>query len=283
MASELASPSSTRTGTTPLGTAWSSYGAGNPVVLVHGVGMDQRVWAPQVAALMRTHQVTVYDMLGHGRSVLPAQVADIGDYAQQLRELIAHLGLQRPHIVGHSMGALIALEMGVKHGAECRSITALNGVYCRSVEQRESIIARAEELQRFGKSNNLDGTLERWFGAPVPPELVPAAELSRQLLDAVDWQGYATAYSIFSRSDARHQGLLRNIAVPTLFATGEGDPNSTPAMSAAMHQEVPGSRLEILAGQRHMMCLVAVEQVNTLLSQFMAQAEQAKEASHVSH
>jgi len=284
MASDLAMPTPQRTGTTPEGTCWSAYGAGTPVVLVHGVGMDQRVWAPQVRALMQVHQVIVYDMLGHGRSTLPAQagtqVPDLGDYVQQLRRLVAHLGLQQPHIVGHSMGALIALEMGVQHSDACRSIAALNGVYCRSAAQRASITQRAHELQH-GKSGNLDGTIARWFGAPVPPELLPAEALSRLLLDAVDAQGYARAYQVFAQSDARHQGRLQAISVPTLFATGEGDPNSTPAMSLAMHQALPGSRLEIFAGQRHMMCLVDVERVNTLLCQFMAQAEQAKETEHV--
>jgi pimeloyl-ACP methyl ester carboxylesterase len=273
-----------RTGTTPQGTCWSAYGAGTPVVLVHGVGMDQRVWAPQVRALMQVHEVIVYDMLGHGQSRLPEkadkEALDLSDYMEQLRDLKAHLGLQQPHIVGHSMGALIALEMGVQHPEECRSIAALNGVYCRSLEQRVSISQRAQELQH-GKSGNLDGTIARWFGAPVPPELLPAETLSRQLLDAVDARGYARAYQVFAQSDARHWGRLQAITVPTLFATGEGDPNSTPEMSLAMHQALPGSRLEILAGQRHMMCLVDVDRINTLLCQFMAQAEQAKETAHV--
>lgn len=282
MASELVMPTPTSAGTTPQGTCWSSYGAGSPVVLVHGVGMDQRVWAPQVYALMQAHQVIVYDMLGHGKSALPSGALDLGDYVQQLCDLISHLGLTLPHIVGHSMGALIALEMGAKHSSECRSIAALNGVYCRTEEQRHSIIGRAEELMRNGKSNNLDGTIARWFGEPVPAGLAPAAALSRQLLSEVDAQGYAKAYQVFAQSDSRHQGRLHAISVPTLFATGEHDPNSTPEMSLAMHQEVPGSRLEILAGQRHMMCLVAVDQVNKLLCQFMAQAEKSKEIAHVS-
>lgn len=282
MASEFAMPTPASAGTTPQGTCWSAYGAGSPVVLVHGVGMDHRVWAPQVYALMQAHQVIVYDMLGHGQSALPSGGLDLGDYVQQLCDLISHLGLTLPHIVGHSMGALIALEMGAKHSSECRSIAALNGVYCRTEKQRQSIIGRAEELIKNGKSNNLDGTIARWFGEPVPAGLAPAAELSRQLLSEVDAQGYAKAYQVFAQSDARHKGRLHAISVPTLFTTGEHDPNSTPEMSLAMHQEVPGSRLEILAGQRHMMCLVAVGQVNDLLCQFMAQAEKSKEIAHVS-
>ena len=281
MASELAMPAPTCAGTTPQGTCWSTYGTGSPVVLVHGVGMDQRVWAPQVQALMLTHQVIVYDMLGHGCSSLPDRVLDLNDYVQQLRELIIELGLQRPHIIGHSMGALIALEMGVKHSDECSSIAALNGVYCRTQAQRDSITERAEELLRYGKSNNLDSTIARWFGDPVPEHLVTAAELSRQLLGEVGALGYARAYQVFAQSDARLQGKLDAITVPTLFATGEEDPNSTPDMSLAMHQALPGSRLAVLPAQRHMMCLVDVEQVNQLLCQFMAHAEQAKELSRV--
>ena len=283
MASELSMSTPSSAGTTPQGTFWSAYGTGSTVVLVHGVGMDQRVWAPQVQALMRTHHVIVYDMLGHGQSSLPDRSLELGDYVQQLRDLITHLGLQLPHIVGHSMGALIALEMGAKHSGECGSIAALNGVYCRTEAQRRSIIERAEALLKHGKSNNLDGTIARWFGEPAPAELQSAAELSRLLLTEVDTQGYAKAYQVFAQSDARLLGQLQAITVPTLFATGEGDPNSTSAMSLAMHRALPGSRLEILSGQRHMMCLADVERVNTLLFQFIAYAERATESSYVPH
>src|SRR5690349_15441322 len=63
------------------------------VVLIHGVGMNQSVWAPQVAALRDRYRVVVYDMLGHGRSALPSPAARLDEYASQLAQLLDTLGV----------------------------------------------------------------------------------------------------------------------------------------------------------------------------------------------
>lgn len=265
------SPLPQASGLTPSGTAWSSWGEGDAIVLVHGVGMNQSVWAPQVDGLRDGFRVIVYDMLGHGQSRFDPQARDIGDYARQLVQLLDDLSIDRAHVVGHSMGALIALEMAVAHGERCRSVMALNGVYRRTAEQRASVQARADELLARGKPDSVQGTIGRWFGEPVPTQDQAAAELCTQLLTDVPWQGYARAYEIFARSDERHQGRLEGITVPTLIATGELDPNSSPAMSEAMHACIPGAQLCILPQQRHMMSLIAVDAVNAMVRRFATQ------------
>jgi len=258
-------------GITPCGTAWSSWGEGEPIVFIHGVGMNQCIWTPQVNGLRDSFRVITYDMMGHGLSRLTSDPSDIGDYAAQLLRLLDNLSIDRVHVVGHSMGALIALEMAVAYGARCKSVTALNSVYCRSSEQRRSVQKRAEELLSKGKPNSVKGTTNRWFGDPIPAKDQSAASLCTQLLSDVPWQGYARAYSIFAGSDERHKGDLNRISVPTLIATGELDPNSSPAMSEAMHACIPGAQLEILPQQRHMMSLIAVDEVNAMLRQFVTQ------------
>mgnify|MGYP004722810009 CR=1 FL=1 len=89
-----------RVTSTPDGTAYATLGTGEPLVLVHGVGMQQGAWAPQITALSRTHRVVVYDMLGHGASRLPQPDATLADYAQQLAALLEGLDWKRVHAVG---------------------------------------------------------------------------------------------------------------------------------------------------------------------------------------
>lgn len=259
-------------GITDAGTAWSCYGkAGERVVLIHGVGMNQSVWAPQVRGLRPDMEVLVYDMLGHGQSHFAPQAEDIGAYALQLVDLMNALHWDSAHIVGHSMGALIALEMAIAHSGRCKSVTALNGVYCRTPAQRASVQARALELASHGKPDGVQDTIARWFGSPVPAQDRAAAELAERLLLDVPLEGYARAYAIFARSDERHKGRLGCIQVPALIATGAQDPNSSAAMADAMHAEIPGSSVQVLPGQRHMMSLIAVEEVNSLIRQFVKQ------------
>jgi pimeloyl-ACP methyl ester carboxylesterase len=255
-------------GVTPWGTAWRSEGSGEPIVLIHGVGMNQSVWAPQVADLRKDFRLIVYDMIGHGASRYDPSTRDIGDYGNQLVELLNTLGLSKAHIVGHSMGALVAIEMAVAHGSRCKSVMALNGVYCRTAEQRRSVQDRAKDLAQNGKPDSVKETISRWFGEPVPSRDVQAAQLCTRLLTNVPLEGYARAYEIFSNSDERHLGKLGDIKVPTMLVTGELDPNSSPAMSAAMHAEIAGSKILILPDQRHMMSLVAVDTVNDLIRKF---------------
>lgn len=252
-------------GITPEGTAWSRHGQGAPLVLIHGVGMAQEVWTPQVHSLAADFDVLVYDMWGHGRSALPAGPLALGHYATQLLDLLDQLGISQTSVVGHSMGALIALEFALDHPERCTGVVAMNAVFSRTEAQSAQVKKRADELLQHGTQANLDDTMKRWFGDPIDPDCVLAEKLSRQLLEDVNPQGYARAYQVFATADAQHVPRLHGLQPTTLFFTGELDPNSTPAMSLAMAALAPHAEVNILPGHRHMMSLTAPQQVSRVL------------------
>jgi (E)-2-((N-methylformamido)methylene)succinate hydrolase len=250
-------------------TSFRRCGRGPAVILIHGVGMDSSVWAPQIEGLAPEYDVIAYDMLGHGGTTLPPSDARLSDYSDQLLSLMDGLGLEKAHVIGHSMGALIALEFALTYAARCRSVAALNAVYCRTREQRASVEERAAALADGAASVSADGPIARWLGDPVPAHLEAQAGKLRNLLSSVDPIGYARTYRLFARSDEAHRGRLRDLAVPSLFATGELDPNSTPAMSEAMAAAAPNARCEILPGVRHIMALTAPAEINRRLRAFI--------------
>jgi flavin reductase (DIM6/NTAB) family NADH-FMN oxidoreductase RutF/pimeloyl-ACP methyl ester carboxylesterase len=247
-------------------------GAGAPVVLVHGVGMAAEIWQPQIAALSGGHEVIACDLLGHGGSSLPPEDPELADYAAQLLAVMDGLGLARAHVVGHSMGALVALELALLHPGRVLGVVALNAVYCRSPAQRRAVQARAAGLAAAGDPGATAATIARWFGDPVPAALAGAAETARRLLGSVDPVGYARTYGLFARADEAHRGRLPGLAVPALFLTGADDPNSTPAMSEAMAAAAPHGRCEIVAGERHMMALTADAEISRRIAGFLAAA-----------
>ncbi len=251
-------------------TAFTVQGQGEPVVLVHGVGMAREIWAPQAAALAQRHQVVSYDLLGHGDSELPPEGVTLQDYAGQLADLLDHLGIAAASVVGHSMGALVALEFALAQPARTLRVAALNAVFERTPEQRAAVEARAAALREGGPAASVAATLERWFGDPVPAQLRGAAEQVGRLLRDVQPLGYARTYALFAQSDRVHSQRLAQLQVPALFMTGAHDPNSSPAMARAMARRVPGARLEILADARHMMTVTDPERVNALLSAFLS-------------
>ncbi len=94
--------------------------AGRVIVMVHGWGVDRRVLRPLADLLSDDHRVLLLDLRGHGASAAGRDDFSIEAFADDVTAVIAALGLERPIVVGHSMGGLVALELaarGVAHGA----------------------------------------------------------------------------------------------------------------------------------------------------------------------
>lgn len=250
-------------------TRFSRTGAGRVVVLIHGVGMNAAVWAPQIEALARHFDVIAYDTLGHGGSSLPARDVQLEDYALQLRALLCALGVAKAALIGHSMGALIALEFALTHPEQASHVVAMNAVFRRTPEEKQAILGRAQQLDRAGDKVDWSSSIARWFGEPVPPHLRGSADRVRDLVASLDAEGYKRAYRLFAASDEAHADRLARLAVSALFLTGEEDPNSTPDMSRAMARLAPQGMAEILTGERHMMALTAPDAVNARLLAFL--------------
>ena len=271
----FALPPATTSGTTSEGTAWSRFGALTdqaPIVLIHGVGMQQAYWAPQVNSLSQDYCVVTYDMWGHGSTPANALAVNLADFTHQLVELLDELNTTKAHVVGHSMGALVALDCGIHFPQRTASITLLNAVFDRTEEQRAPVLRRAHDLAENGVMK-IDQTLERWFGTPEETPYPQAEALSRRLLESVNPAGYANAYMIFASADDAQKETLASLTIPATFATGDGDPNSTPSMSQAMADIAPHGHAIILHNQRHMMSLTDPETVTDIIRQTVLKAD----------
>lgn len=240
-----------------------------PLLFIHGVGLRKEVWDPQIAAFARNRRVIAYDMLGHGGSGLGNGDMGLDAFVAQAADLLAALGITRADVVGHSMGALVALGLALAHPDRINRLVALNAVYQRTTDQRAAVLERAAEIERVGPRAAADRAVARWFGDTPPPALRPLATQVREWLENADPVGYARAYRIFASSDAIHAGRLPTLAMPVLYLTGELDANSSPAMSDRMAAETPQGRARILPGERHMMAMVSPDAVNTALRAFL--------------
>ncbi len=269
MSVDLSLPAPKSSGITENGTSWSRYGEGPTLVLLHGVGMNQHVWKPEIAELDTHFEILTYDMWGHGESLLPNRDLDLSDYTSQLLDLLNELEIEEVHLAGHSMGGLIALDFATSHSTRCLSVSALNSVFQRTSEQRIAVQKRAQDLADGNVTVNITETLERWFGTTGTHPHGHAEELARKLLESVNPAGYAAAYQVFANADEIHSHSLQHLPVPALFFTGELDPNSTPAMSEAMAALVPNSHWAVLSGERHMMTLTAPTYVSDAIRDFI--------------
>lgn len=254
------------------GTHYRLAGAGPPVLLIHGVGVDLAMWDSQAAFLARHRTVVRYDMLGHGDSPGSPGQRSLGDFVEQIVTLFDHLRLPRAAIVGFSMGGMIAQALAVSYPDRVERLAILSAVYARAPEQRAAVLARLRQVEVSGPAANVEFALKRWFTpafAAVHPAVIEAV---RRRVVTNDHQGYLNAYRIFATADADLIEPLRTIRCPTLVATGELDPNSTPDMARRMAATIPGAHAVILPGLPHMAPIEGAAAVNNLLHEFMASA-----------
>lgn len=235
------------------------HGSGPALLLIHGVGLRAEAWGAQIDALAPRFQVIAVDMPGHGHSPL-------GD-APGLRACTDAIaaGLAGPSVVaGHSMGAMIALDLASRHPDLVRGVAALNAIYRRDPVAANAVRARARALDRADPDPR--PTLQRWFGAGPSP----CRAACQRWLTGVDRGAYAAAYRIFAAEDGPSDTALSALACPALFVTGGDEPNSTPAMSRRMAALAPRGRAVIVDGAAHMMPMTHPDPVNAALAAFAA-------------
>jgi 3-oxoadipate enol-lactonase len=240
-------------------------GSGDALVLIHGVGLSHAMWAAQVEALAESHRVITYDMLGHGGSSAPSPDATLGDFADQLLDLLDRLSIERATLVGFSMGALVARAFALGHPERLASLVLLNGVFRREADQRRAVLARVADAQSKGPASNADAAIERWFSADYRTTHADAMVALRQAMAANDPAAYAICYRLFATEDDYGIDRLAEIRTPTLVATGEHDVGSTPAMTRALADAIPGARAVVVPDARHMMPVELPDAVNRLL------------------
>ncbi len=235
-------------------------GSGPRLLLLHGVGLRAEAWNAQIDALSADFDIVAPDMPGHGETPPLPDAATLAAYTAPILD-----ALEGPTwVAGHSMGAMMALDLAVRAPSRVRGVAALNAIYRRSPEASAAVRARAEALDP-GASADPQPTLARWFGRTRSA----ASGACLRWLTAVDPAGYRDAYRVFAAEDGPEAGALAALGCPALFCTGADEPNSTPAMSEAMADLAPAGRVLIVPGAAHMMPMTHPDAVTAALRDFL--------------
>ncbi|MGS4886163.1 alpha/beta fold hydrolase [Roseibium sp. MB-4] len=241
------------------GLACIQEGEGPRVLLLHGVGLQADAWAAQVPDLASHFQVIAPDMPGHGHSGRLVGRASLSAYSDTVAQL-----LDGPTVVaGHSMGAMIALDIAARYPELVAGVAALNSIYRRSDAAKQTVLHRAQNLGSE-TGPNPEPTLDRWFGTE-PSEARSACEA---WLKGADLYGYRTAYDVFAREDGPSDQVLMSLKCPAFFMTGSLEPNSTPAMSQAMAALTPNGQVHVIETAAHMMPMTHHVEVTRALLAF---------------
>ncbi len=247
------------------GVAYVDAGEGEPVVLIHGVGLRLEAWAPQIESLAATHRVIAVDLPGHGASSPIGQGSGLAAFVDWFVAALDDLGLDSVNLAGHSMGALIAGGCAITAPERVRRVALVSAVHRRDGAASAAVRARAAEIAA-GKLDPV-APLSRWFGsdcvASEPYRLV------RAWLADIDIEAYATAYGAFAEGDVVYADRWPEVTCPALFLTGDLDPNSTPQMSLDLAAASPHGEACIIADHRHMVNMTAPDEVTAALQHWL--------------
>lgn len=247
--------------------SYQDEGAGAAVVLIHGVGANLRSWDKVAERLSERFRVVRADLRGHGDSARITEPFSLEGFAEDTVALLEHLGLARAHIVGFSLGGLIAQCLAVGWPERVERLALLSAVAGRTPEERAKVTGRLALIKRDGIAAVTVAARERWFTeafATAYPERISAriAELV-----ANDKASYLEAYRVFGESEMGPR--LKEIRHRTLVLTGEHDVGSTPRMARFMHEQIADSELVILPGLKHSLLTEVPELVAERIEAFL--------------
>jgi len=252
------------------GTAYKAFGdAPATLIFIHGVGMCKEIWQPQVEHFSKNYRVITYDFLGHGQSLLKKDKLTLEDYISQLYNLVNEIGVSNFSIIGHSMGALIAVAFALRYPEKVDTLIPINIVFKRTKKAQDDVIMRAKDVLNSQQIPNINQTLERWFQNKTSPYDLLKINNVQGWLKNTSPKAYSEAYYLFATSDRVFVNNLSNLQPPVLYLTGSEDPNSTSLMSEQMAQETPNGSSESIEGEAHMMAYISAKKVNPIIEYFL--------------
>ena len=131
-----------------------------PIVFIHGVGLNRNMWLPQIN-YFKNQSLLTYDLLGHGRTTFEKEEVKMEDYVNQLLSLSELLNIDKFHLVGFSIGSLIAINFAANFQKKLKSLTLIATTYKRSEKQRQEVIDRVNLAKLNKPISQL--ALKRWF------------------------------------------------------------------------------------------------------------------------
>jgi pimeloyl-ACP methyl ester carboxylesterase len=223
-------------------------GDGQPIVLIHGLGSSCRDWEMQIPFFSKHYRVISYDLRGHGRSQKPRGPYSMSLFAKDTVELIKSLGIAPVHVVGISLGGMIAFQLALDHPELIRSLVIVNSgseVVVRTMQDRWNVFLRFAIVRLLGM---------RKMGEVLSKKLFPKeAQADIQKLFVERWAENDTrAYLDTLRAIVGWSvtDQIHKINVPTLVIAADGD--YTPlSVKEAFVAQMPNAELTVIPNSRH--------------------------------
>ncbi|APX78557.1 alpha/beta fold hydrolase [Achromobacter insolitus] len=250
-------------------------GRGEPLVLLHGVGLDHTLWDDLAPLLEPDFEVLRYDMLGHGHARAIDESVTVQDFIAQLDTELDRAGWKSANVLGYSMGGLIAGAYAAARPQRVTRLALLSTVFQRNPDEARAVLARLDAAATQDRQAAAEVSLQRWFTPAFQARCPERVTRIGQRLLHNNRASFLAAYRIFALGDTILAQAASGIACPALVMTGELDVGSTPRMTRELASALPQAQAQVVPGQRHMLPVEEPAIVAAALQGFLLQASGA--------
>jgi pimeloyl-ACP methyl ester carboxylesterase len=237
-----------------------------PIVFIHGVGLTHKIWQPQLD-YFNNRTTIAYDILGHGKTPLNKSDIKFDDFSEQLINLLNELNFDKIHLIGFSIGSLIARNFAIRYNDRLKSLTLLGSIFKRSEEQQNIVNDRFNLAKKNLKLSKQ--ALKRWFTDEYLERNPDTYEKISSILERNNMENFLKVYKlfVFHKNDENFQ----KIKVNTLVMTGENDVGSTVDMSKKLSEVINNSQLKVIKNGKHLCGIECADDVNMTINNFIEQ------------
>jgi 3-oxoadipate enol-lactonase len=245
--------------TTPVRSAFSVEGEGEPLVLIHGIGASRASFAGLIPHLKREFRCISYDLRGHGTSPVPKPPYTLDDLVEDLEALRKELGIEKAHFAGHSLGGMIGPAYARRYPQHVLSVGLYSTAAFRTEDDSAKVKGVVAAMRAKGIPQVLETLKDRWF-TPEFAERKPDV-ISRRMQQVIDTDPdvFLSVFDIYAETEM--SPWLHDVTQPCLVLTGENDGGCNPRLNRQIAAALPDSELVILPVLRHAILLEAADQV----------------------
>jgi len=240
-------------------------GEGEPVLMLHGLGGTSNTFTPVLAAFARQRTIR-FDLPGSGRSHRVEGPLSLELFVNRALRIMQQIGVERAHVVAHSMGTIIATHLAASEPGRVESLALFGPLLAPPEPARASIRARAAKAREGDMQPIADALLQTSISAETRARRPTAVAFVRESLMRQDPEGYARSCEALAEMVSADTS---RIECPTLLVTGDEDVVAPPQAVRMMSERIAGSRVEVLRGCGHWTPVEKPEECEGLLKRFL--------------
>jgi len=238
----------------------------NPIVFIHGVGLTKEIWEPQIN-FFKDYNTLTYDLLGHGKTPLKKSKVSFEDFSEQLVQLINELNFNKIHLVGFSLGALIARHFASKHNDRLCSLIIHASIYKRTEEQKRVVINRLH-VAKHNRPISKKSSITRWLTEDFISKNPEIYKEIYSMLENNNNKNFLKSYELFTHYND-DDDMIKKINVNTLITAGEHDVRSTPEMARNLNKVIKNSKFMEIKKGKHLCSVECADNVNIIFKEFI--------------